>query len=227
MVHSDFCKQFIPEGGVVLDVGSGRGKFLCIMASLGFKAYGVEINSAYIAESENRAKSEGVSIKVVQSGGEELPFPDNYFDFVNCTEVTEHVDDPMAVCREIGRVLKPGSHAYISFHNRFGIYDYHYHLWGINWLPRAWTGPILFFLGKAKEEGVGIGRQTLTSMHYFLYSQIKKIITNNGFTFTDTREEKIKKYFPVAALFLLPFYRRLARPIAFNSFHLLLTKHSS
>jgi len=210
-----------------LDVGAGRGKFLCAMAGLGFEARGVETNPAYITESEARAESEGITIQVVQGRGEKLPFPDNQFDFVNCAEVTEHVDDPIAMCREISRVLKPGGRAYISFHNRFGIYDYHYHLWGINWLPRVWTESVLKFLGKSKEEGVGTGRQKLNSMHYFTYNQVAKIIAESGFTSVDSREEKIKQRFPGFAIFFLSIYRYLVRPIVFNSFHLLVTKRIS
>lgn len=222
-MHADYCKQFIPEGGLVLDVGSGRGEFLCAMAGQGFRAFGVETNPAYIAETEARAKFEGISIKVVRGRGENLPFPDDQFDFVNCAEVSEHVDDPVAMCHEIARVLKPGGHAYVSFHNRFGIYDYHYHLWLINWLPRAWTEPVLRFLGKAKEEGGGTGRQKLISMHYFTYNQVKKIIADNGFKFIDSRGEKIKKKFGlVAPLFLLPYL--VLRTYYFNTFHLLLEK---
>jgi SAM-dependent methyltransferase len=37
-----------------------------------------------------------------------LPFGDNEFDIVLCTEMLEHVPDPQAVLSEIQRVLRPG-----------------------------------------------------------------------------------------------------------------------
>ncbi len=39
--------------------------------------------------------------------GEKLPFPDNTFDRVICSEVLEHVPDPELFLAEIRRVLKP------------------------------------------------------------------------------------------------------------------------
>lgn len=37
-----------------------------------------------------------------------MPVPDGAFDHVLCTEVLEHVPDPVGAIRELGRVMKPG-----------------------------------------------------------------------------------------------------------------------
>jgi SAM-dependent methyltransferase len=37
-----------------------------------------------------------------------IPEPDNSFDVVLCTEVLEHVPDPLAAIREFSRLIKPG-----------------------------------------------------------------------------------------------------------------------
>ena len=112
MDHINYCKQFLKAGGRILDIGAGRGKFLAGMAELGFEVYGVETNPEYIGG------------YVLGTRAEELPFEDASFDFVNCAEVSEHVDDPIKMLKEIFRVLKPGGRCYISFHNRWGVYDY-------------------------------------------------------------------------------------------------------
>ena len=135
----------------MLDVGSGKGKFLCEMAKRGFKVHGVEVNPDYI-EAKSQAVKEGVAIQVINTQAESLPFPNDYFNFVNCAEVTETCwnirSEP---AKEIYRVLKPGGYGYISFHNRFGFYDYHYHLHFINWLPRSVAEFILFFFKQTKD----------------------------------------------------------------------------
>jgi SAM-dependent methyltransferase len=44
-----------------------------------------------------------------------LPFPENLFDLVFCTQVLEYVPEPSEAVREIYRVLKPGGVALLSF----------------------------------------------------------------------------------------------------------------
>jgi len=44
-----------------------------------------------------------------------LPFPENLFDLVFCTQVLEYVPEPAEAVREIHRVLKPGGVALFSF----------------------------------------------------------------------------------------------------------------
>ncbi len=194
MNHAEYCAQFIHEGGRILDVGSGKGKILCQMSLLDFEVHGVEINQEYINISLEQATKEGITLAVTRAEAEKLPFPDEYFDFVNCAEVTEHLEDPELVCKEIYRVLNPNGRSYISFHNRFSIYDYHYHLYGINWLPRRWAESILKILKKQKLDGE-VGRQKLATMHYYTYRQVHKLFKNIGFEAEDIRVEKIKKQF--------------------------------
>lgn len=193
------------------------------MAERGFMVYGLEINSAYNMEAWESAQMRGLTVAVHQGKGERLPFPDAYFDFVNCAEVTEHVDDPRQVAREIFRVLKPSGKGYISFHNRFGWYDYHYHMYGINWLPRAWAECLLRLFGRQKEDGAA-GRQRLVAMHYYTYTAAKSMLASVGFTVRDIREIKIRQRFGHSAFFVFLLYKVLLRPLYFNTFHFLLER---
>ena len=222
--HVHYCKQFIPQNGEVLDVGSGRGKFLLAMASLGFKVYGVEVSSPYIKEAQALAMANGVFVDIIQGKAEALPFPSNKFDFVNCAEVSEHVDDPIMMCREIFRVLKHGSKSYISFHNRYGFFDYHYSMPLINWMPRFLAEKIAALFNRSKLDSKEIGRQSLSSMHYYTFSKAKNILQNIGFKVADIRIEKIKNKFGIFAPAAILFYYLIARPFYFNTFHFLIEK---
>lgn len=223
MSHADAIKTFVPKGGAVLDVGSGKGTFLADMAVAGFKAFGVEVYPPYVDAARETAAKRGLSVTILSGVAEKLPFEQGSFDFVNCAEVTEHVEDPAQALGEIARVLKTGGKAYISFHNRFGFYDYHYHLFLINWMPRFLTEPVLQLLGKQKEDG-GAGRQKLVTMHYYTFSVAARMLRTIGFTATDIREAKIRKRFGSFTFLALIPYRLIMRPLFLNSFHFLVTK---
>lgn len=225
MHHVDYCGEFLSVGDTVLDVGSGRGDFLCGMAQKKFLVSGIEYNPDNVVLSLDKARERGVVIDVRQGQAECLPFSDNSFDFVNCSEVTEHVGDPERVCREIFRVLKPNGRGYISFTNRYGIYDCHFHLPFINFFPRRWAEVILRWLKKSKSDS-GSGRQTLQSMHYFTYHQAVALLKCCGFTFGDTRVVKIKRYFGGLAPIPVFFYGLFARPFYFSTFHFFVEKTS-
>ena len=50
-----------------------------------------------------------------------LPFKNNYFDFVNCSGVIHHIKKPYKAFKEINRVLKKNSTALIVVHGAGGI----------------------------------------------------------------------------------------------------------
>lgn len=53
---------------------------------------------------------------------EALPFPDERFDCLLCTQVLQYLPDPAAAVAEAWRVLKPGGLAFVSTH---GVSNYH------------------------------------------------------------------------------------------------------
>ena len=52
---------------------------------------------------------------VFQMDATNLDFPSKSFDFTYSLSVMQYVDDPLAVVREMARVLKPGGAAYVDF----------------------------------------------------------------------------------------------------------------
>lgn len=223
MDHAAYCAQFVDPSASILDVGSGRGKFVWTMAERGFRVWGIEVNADYVRESERSPLEKGSAATILHGVAENLPFPDATFDFINCAEVTEHVEDPKKVCQEIFRVLKPGGKCYVSFHNRFGIFDYHYHLYGINWLPRSWSRPLLARVRPDRQDG-SAGRQTLHTMNYFTYGQVVQLLAGIGFEVKDVRVEKMRKEVSFFPSLLESAYKLILRPFYFNSFHVLIKK---
>jgi len=92
----------IPYGSKVLDVGANDGEFMKLLKEKrDCEVYGIDPSEVAIA----KAKEKG--IEVILGDAEHLPFEDNTFDYVTLNEVLIHLVDPVAVLKEIRRVLKP------------------------------------------------------------------------------------------------------------------------
>lgn len=93
--------------GEVLEIGAGTG--------LNHPAYPAAVTALTLADPEpsmvarlrDRVGGHGPAITVVQSGAEELPFPDASFDTVVSTLVLCTVEDVERSLAEIRRVLRP------------------------------------------------------------------------------------------------------------------------
>lgn len=97
--------------GTALDVGAGRGISAFALARDGWDTVALEPNGSMVVGAgtiRSLAAEAGLHIEVVEEWGEQLPFRDNNFDVVHCRQVLHHAQDLPQLCREIGRVLKPG-----------------------------------------------------------------------------------------------------------------------
>lgn len=94
-------KAEIKSGHDVLEVGCGAGHILERIKSGNLT--GTDISSVQIERAKKRLGKRAILIK---AKGEELPFPDKSFDRIICTEVFEHVLEPVKILTEIYRVLK-------------------------------------------------------------------------------------------------------------------------
>jgi SAM-dependent methyltransferase len=97
--------------GKALDVGAGRGISALALACDGWDTVALEPNhSPEVGAGAIRrlATEAGCHIDVVEQWGEQLPFADQEFDLVHCRQALHHARDLYQLCREIGRVLKPG-----------------------------------------------------------------------------------------------------------------------
>jgi 2-polyprenyl-3-methyl-5-hydroxy-6-metoxy-1,4-benzoquinol methylase len=183
-----------PLSGVrLLDLGAGMGGFAVAAARAGAQVTACEYNPAYCRIIRLRAARYDLHLPVYNAAGEALPLADSSCDIVVAWDVLEHVQDPRRVLHEIARVLRPGGRALITAINRRAWVDPHYHLQGINWLPRGWAEALIARRGRGKAGAAFRDMQRLSEMHYFHYHEIVRLCRTLGFTVRDLREAQLRR----------------------------------
>ena len=88
----------------ILDAGCGDGEFVAFLRDLGFRVSGVDLSAGAIARARQRCPD--VQFRAA-SLEEALPFGDESFDAIWCTEVLEHLFDIHRTLAEFNRILTP------------------------------------------------------------------------------------------------------------------------
>jgi DNA-binding transcriptional ArsR family regulator len=95
--------------GVLLDVGTGSGHMLELLASRASRAVGVDISSDALRLARTNVYGAGLRHCELRRGDMyDLPFDERTFDVVTVGRVLAGADHPVAAIKEIARVLKEG-----------------------------------------------------------------------------------------------------------------------
>ena len=102
----------------VLDVGCGYGFYLRLIPELtGASIVGVDIEQERLDFARSRLGDDD-RISYVRASVLDLPFANQTFGHVICSEVLEHLPDDRGALREIHRVLRPGGRLVITVPSR-------------------------------------------------------------------------------------------------------------
>lgn len=139
----------LPESGVVLDIGCGRGQAsedrcvwrrrLADLRAPGRRVVGIDVDDAGVG---NPIIDE---FRPIRTDGS-WPLEDASVDCAVARSVLEHVPDPEAFFAELARVLKPGGYFAAHTPNRFG-----YPAIAASIVPNRWHAEVVGTVQKGRE----------------------------------------------------------------------------
>ena len=116
MITMDFNRLGITPGNRILDIGCGEGRHtirtcqepgaICIGADFGFDNLRTTKSKLEFHEKLNDLSCRNWALSAMDIT--DLPFKNNSFDVVICSEVLEHIPDDEKAVSELIRILKPG-----------------------------------------------------------------------------------------------------------------------
>lgn len=116
-IHTLICSQLgsALDGASVLDVGCGMGRFAFLASRRAKRVIGLDMTpQALEAASALKDALAAPNVEFILSSIEEYVPPSRPFDVVVLGGVLEHLIDPDAVMRSIGRLLRPGGRLVIN-----------------------------------------------------------------------------------------------------------------
>jgi ubiquinone/menaquinone biosynthesis C-methylase UbiE len=117
----------------VLNLGCGTGGFNVAAEAAGVRIVGVDADADAIAICALRGRGG----RYVRAAAEALPFRDGAFALVHCFSVIEHVASVEGTIAEMVRVTQPGGVMYVHTPNAWSLYEGHYKVFWLPFLPRA------------------------------------------------------------------------------------------
>lgn len=104
----------VESGKKLLDIGTGTGYLLKNADQRGLKTYGIDISS----EGAILARKNSPNSEIHVGSGEDIKYPDNFFNFVTCIGVLEHFLDIRKGIKEMMRVIVNGGRLCIVVPNK-------------------------------------------------------------------------------------------------------------
>tara|TARA_R110001592_G_scaffold215025_2_gene468313 strand:+ start:92781 stop:93560 length:780 start_codon:yes stop_codon:yes gene_type:complete len=99
----------VTSSDTVIDVGCGAGVYSKFCAKQGAEVFFIDRDEAALEHTTAKvAASPARAFRAILSDCNPIPLADNSGDLVICTEVLEHVPDPVVFLRELIRVARPG-----------------------------------------------------------------------------------------------------------------------
>lgn len=163
----------------ILEVGCSNGHLAGFIASLYPKASVVGIDVYEDAIKLARRSYPKIKFKIADA--HRLPFRDNSFDLIVCSETIEHVLNPKKVLYEISRVMKKDGEALVEMDSGSPMFRFIWYFWTNFGKGRVWK---------------------YAHLHPFTARELENLISANGFLI----KQKTLSHFGMAVSFLISKY---------------------
>jgi SAM-dependent methyltransferase len=117
------CAARVSPGAVVLDIGAGAAQYRALFAHCDYRT------QDFAQEPQTLALGAYARLDYT-SDIVSIPLPDRAVDVILCTEVLEHVPNPVAAIREMARLLKPGGRLLLTAPLGSFLHQEPYHFYG-------------------------------------------------------------------------------------------------
>ncbi|WP_424810975.1 ArsR/SmtB family transcription factor [Roseococcus sp. YIM B11640] len=133
-IEAALLEALPPHIDTLLDIGTGTGRLLELVAERTRRALGVDASREMLALARARLSERGLAERctVRQADMYRLPLADGSFDAVTLQMVLHYAEEPQAALAEAARVLRPGGTllvADLAPHGEAALLDRYVHRW--------------------------------------------------------------------------------------------------
>lgn len=115
----------IPPGSKILDIGAGTCPYRSLFAHCQYTAHDFKkYKGQKLGDTTEYGRID------IESDIIKIPVPNGSFDAILCTEVLEHVPEPIAALKEMARILKPGGVILLTAPLGSALHQLPFHFYG-------------------------------------------------------------------------------------------------
>jgi 2-polyprenyl-3-methyl-5-hydroxy-6-metoxy-1,4-benzoquinol methylase len=161
-VNEGILRQFrrYRPGGIVLDVGCGRGQLGEAIQKLGWQVWGIERDEGASKVAEERL-ARVICADILDNEAVRRVLGQEHFSALVFSDVLEHLYDPLAVLKNYLRYIPAGGRVFVSVPNAV-----------------LWINRFKWFMGRVEYEDTGV--MDRTHVRFFTFRTAKILLEESG-----------------------------------------------
>jgi len=121
-MHKKIVRDLNISGNLILDAGTGTGRFATWLAKKGFEVIGVDLSHEMLKVAKKKIKTLNIDVSLILADLQFLPFKPRVFNGCVCINVIDHLSDISNFLKNVNRVLKNDGYFIFNFSNILSPY---------------------------------------------------------------------------------------------------------